>query len=182
MAKLLALLDIVPAWLWAAAVAALVAVCGVLQFDRQALRAEAQSVRADLLAVQLASARAMLDDAAAARSRQALLTKTVVETQDALNQTRAAAAGLAADLDGRLQQSARPVSCWRTTPASGATPTSRSGDGQRDSQLPGVVAGDFVVLDAQARAELARLATSAAETGQTLKACRVLLRAAWRDP
>lgn len=180
MAKLLALLDIVPAWLWAAAVVVLISACAALQYDRQALRAEAQAVRADLLAVQLASARALLDEAAASRARQALLTKTVVETQDALTQTRTAAAGLAADLAGRLQQSARPVSCWRATPAAGSASVASRGDEQRDPGLPAVAAGDFVVLDAAARAELARFAVSAAETGQTLSACRALLRAAWR--
>lgn len=171
---------LVPGWCWAVVVVVLVALCVRLDVGMAQARTEAATARADLLAVQLASAVAIGAETERAAARVRDLTQTVLETQDALSQARAAAAGRVADLDGRLRQLARPMSC-RPTPAAGAsTPAGRS-DGKPDPGLPGVAGADFVVVDGQGLADLASFAESAADTGRTLTHARRLLRACWQS-
>lgn len=170
---------LVPGWCWAVVVAVLAVLCVRLDVGMAQARTEAATARADLLAVQLASRDAIAIETERAQARVRTLTQTVLETQDALSQTRAAAAGRVADLDGRLRQLARPLSC---RPAAGATAaTAGAGHGQPGAGLPGVAAGDFVVLDGQGLAELAAFAESAADTGRTLIQARHLLRECWRS-
>ncbi|MCH8178223.1 MAG: hypothetical protein IIA02_00355 [Proteobacteria bacterium] len=171
---------LVPGWCWAIVVAVLAALCVRLDLGMAQARTEAATARTQLLAVQLASRDAIAVETERAQARVRTLTQTVLETQDALSQSRAAAAGRVADLDGRLRQLARPLSC---RPAAGATAAPAfSGDGQPGAGLPGVAGADLVVIDGQGLADLASLAESAADTGRTLIHARHLLRECWRSP
>ena len=170
---------LVPGWCWAVVVAVLVALCVRLDLGMAQARTEAATARADLLAVQLASRDAIALETERAQARVRALTQTVLETQDALSQARATAAGRVADLDGRLRQLARPLSC---RPAAGTTAAPAvAGDGQPDPGLPGVAGAGVVVLDGQALSDLASFADSAADTGRTLTHARRLLRACWQS-
>lgn len=180
MAKVLDLLDIVPAWCWAVVVAVLSALCVRLDVGMAYARADAAQARTQLLQVQLASRDAIAAETERAQARVRDLTQTAMEAQDALSQARAAAAGRTADLDGRLRQLARPLSC---RPAAGeAAAPAVSGDGQPGAGLPSLAGADLVILDGQAVSGLARFAESAADTGRTLIEARRLLRACWRSP
>jgi len=170
---------LVPGWCWAVVVAVLVLLCVRLDLGMAHARADAAQARTQLLTVQLASRDAIAIETERAQARVRTLTQTVLETQDALSQTRAAAAGRVADLDGRLRQLARPLSC---RPAAGATAApAGAGDGQPDPGLPGMAGSGVVVLDGQALSDLASFAESAADTGRTLTHARRLLRACWQS-
>lgn len=170
---------LVPGWCWAVVVGVLVALCVRLDVGMAQARTEAATARADLLAVQLASAVAIGAETERAQARVRTLTQTAMEAQDALSEARAAAAGRTADLDGRLRQLARPLSC---RPAAGATAAPAvSGDGQPDPGLRAAPAADLVVLDGTALAELADLAVGARTVGETLIHARHLLRECWRS-
>lgn len=171
---------LVPGWCWAIVVAVLAALCVRLDLGMAQARTEAATARTQLLAVQLASRDAIAVETERAQARVRTLTQTVLETQDALSQSRAAAAGRVADLDGRLRQLARPLS--RRPAAGEAAAPAVSGDGQPGAGLPGVAGAGVVVLDGQALSDLASLAESAADTGRTLTHARRLLRECWRSP
>lgn len=171
---------LVPGWCWAIVVAVLAALCVRLDVGMAYARADAAQARTQLLQVQLASANAISAETERAQARVRDLTKTAMEAQDALSQARADAAGRTADLDGRLRQLARPLSC---RPASGgATASAGSGDEQPRPGLPGMAGAGVVVLDGPALADLATFAESAADTGRTLIQARALLRECWRSP
>lgn len=179
MLKILAALDLVPGWAWAISVAALVVMCVRLDVLRLQAGADASKARADLLAVQLASANAISLEHERARKEERRLTAVVLEVQDDLAKERAGSAGRVADLSERVRQLARPVSC---RPAAGGAPAAAgAGHGQPDPGLPGVARADLVVLDGQALGDLATFAESAADTGRTLTRARRLLRECWRS-
>lgn len=173
---------LVPGWCWAVVVAVLAALCVRLNLGVADARADAAQARTQLLTVQLASRDAIAVETERAQARVRDLTKTVMEAQDALSQARQSAAGRVADLDGRLRQLARPLSCGGASPGGGVAAASSPGDGQPGARLPGLAGAGVVVLDGQAQHELAEFAESAADTGRTLIACRGLLRQAWRAP
>lgn len=182
MAKLLDLLDIVPSWCWAIVVAVLVALCLYLDSGKAYAQADAATARTQLLQVQLASARAIgaEQDRAAARVRD--LTKTLLETQDALADVRQDGPGRVAALDERMRHFARPLPCSGASAAGGAAAPASRGDGQPVAGLLSLAGADFVLLDGQARRELAELVVSADQTVGAVKACRSLLRECWRSP
>lgn len=180
MTKLLDLLDLVPAWVWALTVAVLLAMCGALEVSRLSAKADASRARADLLAVQLASAHAISLEQERARKEERRLSAKVLEVQDDLAKEKAGGAGRVDDLSQRLRNVARPVSC---RPVAGGAPAAAGrGDGQPDPGLPGVAGTDLVVLDGQALGELATFAEAAADTGRTLTHARRLLRECWGQP
>lgn len=112
MTKILAVLDLVPAWVWAVVVGVLLVLCIRLDVLRLSAQAEASKARADLLAVQLASAQAISLEHERARKEERRLSAAVLEVQDALAQEKAGRAGRVADLSERLsvQRSApRPM-------------------------------------------------------------------------
>jgi len=179
MAKVLGLLNLVPCWVWAIAVAVLLAMCGALEVSRLSAKADASLARADLLAVQLASAHAISLERERARKEERRLSAAVLEVQDDLAKERAGSAGRVADLSERLRNVARPVSC---RPAASRAPAAAgAGHGQPDLGLPGLAGADLVVLDGQALGELATFAESAADTGRTLTQARRLLRECWQS-
>lgn len=180
MKAILAALDLVPSWCWALAVAALLALCGAMELSRMSAKAEVGRVRADLLAVQLASARAIgiEKDRAAVRVRD--LNQSLTETQDALFKAQQAVPARVAELDGRLQQHARTVVCRGAAPAPAASGPAGLGDGDAGAGLRGLDGQDLVLIDAAARHELAELAVSARGVGETLTRVRGLLRKCWR--
>lgn len=181
MTKILAALDFVPVWVWALVVGVLLVLCIRLDVLRLQANADASKARADLLAVQLASAHAISLEQERARKEERRLTAAVLEVQDALAQEKADRAGRVDALSGRLRNVARPLLC-RPGGGGAPTPTGRS-DGQPDPGLPGVAGAGVVVLDGQALSDLANLAESAADTGRTLTHARRLLRECWRsDP
>lgn len=179
MTKILAVLDLVPAWVWAVVVGVLLVLCIRLDVLRLQSNADASKARAELLAVQLASAHAISLEQERARKEERRLSAALLEVNDALAQEKADRAGRVAGLSDRLQQHARPVLC---RPGGGGAPAvaSRS-DGQPDSGLPGLAGAGVVVLDGQALSELADFAESAADTGRTLTKARRLLRECWRS-
>ena len=178
MAKLLDLLDLVPGWCWAIAVAVLLAMCGALEVSRLSAKADASRARADLLAVQLASAHAISLEQERARKEERRLSAVVLEVQDDLAKERAGAAGRVADLSERVRKLSRPVSCRPA--ARGAPAAAGAGHEQPDPGLPGLAGADLVVLDGQALGDLATFAESAADTGRTLTQARRLLRECWQ--
>lgn len=170
---------LVPGWCWAVVVAVLAALCVRLNLGVADARADAAQARTQLLTVQLASANAIAAETERAQARVRTLTQTAMEAQDALSEARAAAAGRTADLDGRLRQLSRPLSC---RPAAGAAAApAGAGHGQPDPGLPGMAGSGVVVLDGQALSDLASFAESAADTGRTLTHARRLLRACWQS-
>ena len=172
---------LVPGWCWAAAVAVLAALCVRLDVGMAHARADAAQARTQLLTVQLASANAIAAETERAQARVRTLTQTVLEAQDALAQSRQAGPGRVAALDERLRDIARPLHCGGAAPGGGAAAPASRGDGHPGAGLPGVAAGDFVVIDGQGLAELASFAESAADTGRTLIQARGLLRSCWRS-
>ena len=179
MTKILAVLDLVPAWVWALVVGVLLVLCIRLDVLRLQANADASKARADLLAVQLSSAQAISLEQERARKEERRLSAVVLEVQDALAQEKADRAGRVAGLSERLQHHARPVLC---RPGGGGAPTPAGrGDGNPDPGLPGVAGSGVVVLDGQALSDLADLAESAADTGRTLTHARRLLRECWKS-
>lgn len=179
MTKILAALDLVPAWVWAVFVGVLLALCIRLDVLRLQANADASKARAELLAVQLASAHAISLEQERARKEERRLSAALLEVNDALAQEKADRAGRVAGLSDRLQQHARPVLC---RPGGGGAPaTAGRGDGQPGAGLPGMAGARAVVLDGQALSELADFAESAADTGRTLTKARRLLRECWRS-
>lgn len=182
MAKLLDILDVVPGWCWAIVVAVLAVLCLRLDVGMAHARADAALARTQLLTVQLASANAIAVETERAQARVRDLTQTAMEAQDALAQSRQAGPGRVAAAADRLRDIARPLYCAGAAPGGGAAAPASRGDGQPNPRLPGVAAGDLVVLDGQGLAELASFAESAADTGRTLNQARQLLRECWRSP
>jgi len=177
--KILAALDLVPAWVWALVVGVLLVLCIRLEVLRLQAKADASKARVELMAVQLASAHAISLEQERARKEERRLSAAVLEVQDALAQEKADRAGRVAGLSERLRNVAHPLLC---RPGGGGAPAvaSRS-DGQPDPGLPGVAGAGVVVLDGQALSELASFAESAADTGRTLTHARRLLRECWRS-
>ena len=173
---------LVPGWCWASVVAVLVLLCVGLDVGMAQARTEAATARADLLAVQLASARAIgiEKDRAAERVRE--LNQALTETQDALFKSQEAVPARVAELAGRLQQHARPIVCRSTAPAPAASGPARIADGNAGTGLRGLDGQDLVLIDGQGRHELAELAVSARGVGETLTEVRGLLRKCWRSP
>lgn len=178
MTKILAVLDLVPAWVWALVVGVLLVLCIRLDVLRLQANADASRAWADLLAVQLASAQAISLEVERARKEERRLSAVVLEVQDDLAKERAGSAGRVADLSERLRNVARPVSCRPA--AGGASASAVRSDGQPDPGLPGVARTDLVVLDGQGVSDLATFAESAADTGRTLTHARRLLRECWK--
>lgn len=180
MRAVLALLDLVPSWLWAVAVAVLLVACTRLHFSGAQAREDAAAASRDLLAVQLASARAIGAEKDRAAQRVRTLNQALTETQDALFKAQQAVPARVAELDGRLQQHARPVLCRSSAPAPAASGPAAHADGVASAGLRGLDGQDLVLLDGQARHELAELAVSARGVGETLTRVRGLLRKCWR--
>jgi len=181
MAKLLDLLDLVPGWCWAISVIALGLLCGALEVGRLTAQASAADAREALLAVQLASARAIGTEKDRAADRVRTLNQALTETQDALFKAQQALPARVAELDGRLQQHARPVVCRSAAPAPAASGPAALADGVAGTGLRGLDGKDLVLLDAAARRELAELAVGARGVGEALTQVRRLLRACWRN-
>jgi hypothetical protein len=181
MAKVLDLLDLVPGWCWAISVIALGLLCGALELGRLTAQTSAAEARRDLLLVQLASARAIGTEKDRAAERVRNLNQSLTETQDALFKAQQALPARVAVLDGRLQQHARPVACRSTTPAPAASGPAGVGDGNAGTGLRGLDGQDLVLVDGQARHELAEFAVSARGVGETLIQVRGLLRRCWRN-
>lgn len=179
MTKILAALDLLPAWVWALVVGVLLVLCIRLDVLRLQANADASKARADLLAVQLASSHAISLEKERARKEERRLNAVVLEVKDALAKEKSDRAGRVDALSGRLQQHARPVLC--RPGGGGADPVAGRGDGKPDPGLPGVAGARAVVLDGQALSELADFAESAADTGRTLTKARRLLRECWRS-
>lgn len=173
---------LVPGWCWAAVVAVLAALVLRLDLGMTHARADAAQARSQLLQVQLASRDAIAIETERAQARVRDLTKTAMEAQDALSQSRQAGPGRVAALDERLRNIARRLPCAGPAPAGGAAAPASAGDGRPGAGLPGLAGADFVVLDGQGLADLASFAESAADTGRTLIQARALLRACWRSP
>lgn len=180
MKAVLALLEVVPAWLWAALVVALLALCTHLHLGGVQAREAASAAERDLLAVQLSSARAIGAEKDRAAERVRNLNQALTETQDALFKAQQAVPARVAVLDGRLQQHARPVVCRSATPASAASGPAGVGDGNAGAGLRGLDGQDLVLVDGQARHELAEFAVSARSVGEALIEVRGLLRRCWR--
>lgn len=179
MRKLLDVLGLVPAWAYAAALVALAALVLVTELGRQRAIAQAAQARAELADVRRDHAQQLAVAVQRARTVEAALAADLMKEANELQARLDGRDARIADLADRLHQHARPV---RLCPASagGAAAAASPGDGQPGAGLPGVDGSDLVVLDGAARVELAQFATAARDTGETLKACRVLLRAAWR--
>lgn len=177
--KILAVLDLVPGWVWALVVGVLLVLCIRLDVLRLQAASDASKARSDLLAVQLSSAQAISLEQERARKEERRLSAAVLEVQDALAKEKADRAGRVAGLSERLRKLSRPVLC---RPGGGGAPAVASrGDGQPDPGLPGVAGAGVVVLDGQALSDLATFAESAADTGRTLTHARRLLRECWRS-
>ena len=181
MRKLLDVLGLVPAWAYAAAVVALAVLVVVTELGRQRALTQAAQARAELADVRRDHAQQLARAVQQARTAEAVLAADLMREANDL-QARLDDRDLrVADLAGRLHQHARPVNFVARAGCSTAGSASPS-DGQRDPGLRDLAGVDLVVLDGQARLELARYAVSARDTGEALMSCRRLLRDAWRAP
>lgn len=178
MAKILALLDLVPSWAWALAVATLAALCIRLDIVSMQAQAEASKARGDLATIRAQAATDLANERERARKEERRLSAAVLEAQRDLTQEKADRAGRAADLTDRLRNSARPLACRPS--ASGAPSATPRTDGHTGPGLLGVDGSDLVVLDATARADLVEFTLSAVETGKALTRVRGMLRECWK--
>ena len=181
MRKLLDVLELVPAWVYAAAVVALAALVLVTELGRQRALTQAAQARAELAEVRRDHATALAKAIQRARTAEAKLAVDLMREANELQSRLADRDQRVFDLADRLHQHARPVRLCAAAPG-GAPAAAGGGGGQRDTGLRELDGPDLVVLDVEARSQLAEFAVSARDTGETLKTCRALLRSAWRSP
>ncbi len=179
MRKALDLLGLVPHWAYAAAVVALAALVVVTELGRHRALTQAAQALAELADVRREHAQQLAAAVQSARAAEAVLAVDLMREANDLQSRLADRDQRVSGLAGRLHQHARPV---RLCPAStgGAATAASPGDGVGRAGLRGLDGQDLVILDEQARVDLAQFATAARDVGETLKSCRVLLRAAWR--
>lgn len=181
MAKLIKLLDLVPSWAWAAAVATLLVLCIRLDVSRAHALASAATAGRELLSVQLASRQAILDELAKSRAKEGPLIAKVQEANDAVSQARIDLGSLVAAADDRLRRLSRPVALCprRTDTGAGAGAAGGAPGGEPvPAGLRPVDGGDLLVIDGQARSELARHSATANLARQALSECLATLQAA----
>jgi hypothetical protein len=181
------LLDAVPSVVWAGLVVALSIAVGALAFSRLSLIADvalAKQATSDAVA-ELDRARASVATKVAeglAKARQA--DKALFEGQERviheLQSDKAGRDDRVRELERRLRNLARPFACAGGGGNAASADAAGGGHGVGDTGLRGLDGQDLVVVDAEARAELGRLAVAGREVGKTLVACRGLLRQAWR--
>lgn len=181
MRKLLDLCGLVPSWAYAAVVLLLVGLVLIQEVGRQRALADAAQAGQALASLQRDHATALATAVQRARTAEAVLSVNLMRETNDLQARLADRDQRISDLAGRLHQHARPVNFVARAGCSTAGSASPS-DGQRDPGLRDLAGVDLVVLDGQARLELARYAVSARDTGEALKSCRRLLRDAWRAP
>jgi len=181
MRKLLDMLGLVPTWAYAAAVVALAALVLVTELGRQRSLTQAAQARAELADVRRGHAAELAIAVQRARTVEAKLAADLMREANDLQSRLADRDQRVSDLAGRLHQHARPARLCTAAPG-GAPAAAGAGGGQRDPGLRELDGPDLVVLDVEARSQLAQFAVSAKDTGETLKTCRALLRSAWRSP
>lgn len=177
--KFLDMFGLVPDWAYAAAVAALAALLVVTELGRHRALTEAAEVRAELADVRSGHASALAKAVQQARTAEAKLAADLMKEANELQSRLADRDQRVSDLAGRLHHHARPVRLCAADPG-GASAAAGSGHGQPGARLRGLDGDDLVVIDAAARVELAQFATAARDVGETLKACRMLLRQSWQ--
>ena len=169
MTKLLAIFDLVPGWLYAAALLSLCAYCLWLDASVSLARGDQAMARAELATVKQSAASAALTSTQSARDKEQVMSATQTGAIDDLHKALSATAGRAADLDRRMRDIAHAhASAGGASLPTGAQ-TARGSDGPPAAGLSELARGDLV-----------RLAASANDTADTLKTCRVLLRQAWQ--
>lgn len=172
MKAVLALLDVVPAWLWAGAVVALVALCTHLHLGGMQARADAAAAQRDLLAVQLSMRTAVITETEKARAKEAPLLQVVQEANDAVTQAILDLGPVVAAADGRLRKFARPVRVCGPDAGERAAAAASAGEaGQRGAGLREVAGGDLLIIDEQARRESVRHAATANQYAAALSEC-----------
>lgn len=172
MAKVLDLLDIVPAWCWAVVVAVLSVLCLLLDAGMATARADAALARTQLVQVQLASATAISNEITKARAKEAPLIDKVMEANNAVSQARADMGAAATAAAERLRQLARPVRFCRADPGASASAAAGPGGGEPVAAgLREVDGRDLLVVDAKGRVELGRFSASANLARQALSEC-----------
>jgi hypothetical protein len=187
MTKLLQLLDGLPGWFLPGVIVFLCALAVGQRLELAGVRANAAeaATKAAKAVAQCATDKANANAVAAARvaaarASDAAFMSQQTEVIDVLQKNLSDADERSAGLAGRLRQLARPLPVAGGRCGSELPQAAAGGDGQRDPGLPGLAGADLVVLDGEARADLARFATSAHDAGETLKACRKLLRQQWQ--
>lgn len=180
MNRLMDIFDLVPGWLYAIAVACLLVLLVLSELDRNEAITEAALAGQQLAEIKAAGSAAVASSVTSARAKEsdaaAITTKVTYE----LHQDTANPAARAAAVERGMRE---PAAAYARS-GGGCKPTSSSapkgGDGAGSAGLRGLDEPDPLVLDGQAQSEIAQLTVSANRTGKTLKACRVLLREAWR--
>lgn len=120
MAKVLALFDLVPGWLWALVLAVATVHGQLAELGEARAVAQAAQARLELTSAQLQATKDLAAARGRAEAKEATLKGQFQETIDALTTSRAADAGRIAGLAGRLQQYARPIACHPSGAAAGA--------------------------------------------------------------
>lgn len=172
MRAVLALLDLVPSWLWAAVVVALAVLCTHLHLGGVQAREEAAAAGRDLLAVQLTMRTAVLSEMEKARAKEGPLLEVVQEADHAVTQARLDLGAVVAAADERLRKLSRPLRVCRADAGAGATATGGAGeDGRTGPGLRGLAGADLLVIDEPARAESAKHAATANQYAKALSEC-----------
>lgn len=172
MKALLALLDLVPSWLWAGVVAALLGLCTRLHLGGAQAREEAAKAGQALLEVQLTMRTAVLSEVEKARAKEGPLLEVVQEADHEVTQARLDLGAVVAAADERLRKLSRPLRVCRADAGAGATTAARAGeDGQGSPGLRGLDGADLLVIDGPARAESARLAAEANRYASAMSEC-----------
>lgn len=166
----IALLDLVPSWAYALAVLGFAGLSLGLYLDLAAAKVKEAAALTSKAALKTAVATAVASSTQVARAKEGGMAVDQTETLDALRKDRDSNAARAADLDRRLRLVAAAARNRASGPdmPQGASAVS-AGDGGAASGLSDV-----------ARTDLVRLASSANDTRDTLKACRRDLHSAWQ--
>lgn len=180
MSRLARMLNAVPGWLYSLVIVALLFLCLWLKTSQSVARVDAADARTELATTTAAAAASAASSVQAARGKEQVMNNNQTKVNDELQSGRDERDQRIAALLGQLREQARAGARTGGGRISACAQAAGGGDGLGDPGLREVAGGDRLVLDGQAQEELATFAVRARETGDTLKACRVLLRQAWQ--
>lgn len=149
----------------------------ICAFGWQHARADAAQARAQVAQLKAKTTAVAVKSVQQAREKEHGANTNQTETVNELRSKLADRDARVADLSRRLRLAARGGAGGSSHPTSASAPD--GGDGLGDPGLRRLDAEDLLV-DEAGQQELARLAISAKDTGETLKGCRRLLRRAWQ--
>lgn len=181
MSKLLSIFDVVPGWLYVACIGLLVWAVLHLEAGQHAAQLDAANLRASIATEHAEVATSAASSVQVARDKERGMGENQTKVSDELQKDLGDHADRVDSLRGRMRDQAATFNRAGGEPGAACAGSTSGSDGFRDPGLRSAADADLVVLDGQAQGELAELIVRAREVGKTLKACRVLLRQAWKS-